>query len=249
MIANPLRKTLLILVLVSTFTTARANWLFDVETGSAWVGNADVQIPGDTGTPFNMADEMTPDDPQAFVRLRATWQINDRHEISGLYAPLSFDFQGSFDRDIDFAGGTFAKGQRLDGSYRFNSYRLTYRYNFYRTENLTLGLGLTAKVRDAKIELRDGGYSRSDSNVGLVPLINFKVDWRFAPRWHLLLDGDALAASQGRAEDVSLALQYEATERLAVRLGYRILEGGADNDDVNTFALFHYAIIGATYRF
>jgi hypothetical protein len=29
-------------------------------------------------------------------------------------------------------------------------------------------------------------------------------------------------------------------------LGYRILEGGADNDEVYNFALFHYAAVGVT---
>jgi hypothetical protein len=31
--------------------------------------------------------------------------------------------------------------------------------------------------------------------------------------------------------------------------GYRILEGGADVDEVYTFSLFHYAMIGAKVRF
>ncbi len=32
--------------------------------------------------------------------------------------------------DVDYNGETFAEGAELDGSYTFNSYRLTYRYEF-----------------------------------------------------------------------------------------------------------------------
>lgn len=222
---------------------------FDVESGAVWAGKADVQIPSDGGTPFSMTDDLGGDDVQAYYRLRATWALNDRHEFSALFAPLSFDFSGEFSEPVDFVGREFAAGVPTDGKYTFNSYRLTYRYNLWHSENLTFGLGLTAKVRDAEIELQQGGLSRSDSNVGVVPLINFKLDWRFAPKWHLLFEGDALAASQGRAEDVLLAIQHQVTDRLMLRLGYRILEGGADNGDVNTFSLFHYAVAGATWRF
>jgi hypothetical protein len=34
-----------------------------------------------------------------------------------------------------------------------------------------------------------------------------------------------------------------------VRVGYRLLEGGADVDEVYTFALLHYAVGGLALRF
>lgn len=243
-----MRNTILA-VLMSVTAAAQAAVEFDVEGGAAWVGKADVQIPNDAGTFFSMIDDLGGEEAQAYYRLRATWAINERHEISALFAPLSFDFSGEFSQPVNFVDRDFAAGVPTSGKYTFNSYRLTYRYNFWRSENLTFGLGLTAKVRDAEIELQQGGLTRSDSNVGLVPLINFKLDWKFAPSWHLLFEGDALAASQGRAEDVMLAVQHFVTDNFALRAGYRILEGGADNDDVETFALFHYAMVGATWRF
>ena len=65
----------------------------------------------------------------------------------------------------------------------------------------------------------------------------------------VLFEGDALAAPQGRAEDVLLAGIYKFSDHIMVRLGYRILEGGADNDEVYNFALFHYASAGFTLSF
>jgi opacity protein-like surface antigen len=238
-----------LLTLAFAASPALADFTLDAESGAVWAGKSDVRIPNDDGTFLSLTDDLAADDPQAYIRLRATWEINDRHEISGLYAPLSFDFSGEFDRDVDFDGKTFAAGVPASAKFKFNSYRLTYRYNFVRSETFTFGMGLTAKVRDAKVEITEGSHTERYSDLGVVPLINFKADWRFAPQWHLVCEGDALGASQGYAIDVGTGLLYDATENIGIRLGYRILDGGADNDKVYTMSTFHYATLGVTYRF
>ena len=64
-----------------------------------------------------------------------------------------------------------------------------------------------------------------------------------------LFEGDALAAKQGRAVDVLLAASYRLTNQIGIRAGYRILEGGADNDEVYNFALLHYLSVGLSFKF
>jgi len=76
--------------------------------------------------------------------------------------------------------------------------------------------------------------------------------WRpkdLGDRLALELETDALAAPQGRAEDVSLRGVYRLSDRVELDLGYRLLEGGADNDEVYTFSFFHYAVAGVRVRF
>lgn len=114
---------------------------------------------------------------------------------------------------------------------------------------MRIGLGLTAKIRDAAIKISGGDLASQNSNVGFVPLLNFLLEWRFSSVLMLLLEGDAAAAPQGRAEDVQLALVYQKSEKWALRLGYRILEGGADNDKVYNFALLNYVLVGVTAYF
>jgi hypothetical protein len=60
--------------------------------------------------------------------------------------------------------------------------------------------------------------------------------------------GDALAASQGRAEDASLALEARLREGVHAWAGYRILEGGSDGVSVFNFALVHFVGAGLTVR-
>jgi hypothetical protein len=218
---------------------------FDLETGRVSAGYNDVRIPGKGGTRLSLTDDLR-SEPEGFLRLRASWKIAPRHEVSALYAPLTLDASGSVNRPVTFTEVAFPAGVPLTARYTFNSYRLTYRYAAYASRRLSLAVGFTAKVRDAVVEVRGAGRTGRKTNVGFVPLLHFDADWRLAPRLGLTFGGDALAAPQGRAEDVQLALWYAPRPKIVVRAGYRLLEGGADNDKVYTFALLHYAIVGLT---
>lgn len=221
----------------------------DVESGAVWNGYNDVRIPGNEGTPFSLTDDLRADEPSAYFRSRVTWHVNERHDLAVLMAPLRMDYAGEFAKPVEFAKEFFDAGVPTWAKYRFDSYRLTYRYNFVRAETVTFGVGLTAKVRDAEIELRQRGAHASDDNLGLVPLINFRLAWEFASSWSLIAEGDWLVGPQGRAEDVLAAIQWRATDQLAFHVGYRILEGGVDSDDTYGFALFHYLAAGVAVRF
>ena len=237
------------LLLASLAASANAEFSFDLESGAVWADKADVRIPNEGGTFFGLADDLNADDPRAFVRGRVTWHISPKHDLSLLVAPLRMDFSGRFDKPVAFAGSDFLANAPTTALFRFDSYRLTYRYNFVRTDTLTFGIGLTAKIRDAEVSVTQNGRTAADANTGIVPLINYQFAWRFAPNFSLYSEGDALGASQGYAVDVTAALQWHATDNFAFRLGYRILDGGADNDSVYSFNRFHYATIGTTLRF
>jgi len=116
-----------------------------------------------------------------------------------------------------------------------------------RKPRFELGLGLTVKVRDALIALEDAERRGEKTDLGVVPLINFRLLGQLGEKWGILFEGDALAAPQGPAEDVSL--WTDLSKSLRLRAGYRLLEGGADNDEVYTFALVNYAFAGLTLTF
>ncbi|MDP8223484.1 MAG: hypothetical protein P9L99_09000 [Candidatus Lernaella stagnicola] len=242
---NRLAKVLVFIVAIGLFPgVAGATWFANTETGVVFSGYNDAQIPGDVGTRFSFVDDLRTA-PHPYFRLRVGKTIARRHTIAALYAPLTLYADGEFDRATRFDEKTYPPDTSLRGTFRFDSYRLTYRYDFYLSEKLEIGAGLTAKIRDAEIALGSYGYT----NTGFVPLVNLRLKWRFADSWGLLLEGDGLVGPQGRAEDFLLAFEADLNEHVAVNFGYRILEGGADNDKVYTFSLLHYGALGVTARF
>jgi len=154
-----------------------------------------------------------------------------------------------FGSPVNFAGATFARDVPTDGTWTFNSYRVTYRYEPIRHDTWMFGIGATVKVRDAVIRLRQAGSMAEKTNVGVVPLVNFRLERRLGDAVSLLVEGDALAAPQGRAEDLFAGVLVDAGRRWSVKAGYRFLEGGADNDEVYTFAAVHYLAAGVVLRF
>ncbi len=233
---------------VFSFTASAAGrFRVDLESGAAFSGYNDIRIPGNSGTLFSLARQLQ-SDPVPFIRMRTDYRLGQRHILSLLAAPLRVRSQGRLDHDLRYLNDTFPSGTNLSALYRFDSYRLTYRWEVLKRGNLGLGLGFTAKIRDASITLEGGGRKAEKKNTGFVPIVNFQLTWQPDSKWNVILEGDALAAPQGRAEDVFCGVSRQMTERLWLKAGYRILEGGADNDEVYTFSLFHYAVIGASIK-
>jgi hypothetical protein len=245
---NKLLSIILFHIFFIFSSSLQAQFEIDFETGGVFSGYNDVRIPGDRGTLFSLSEELQID-PSVFYRVRAFYNFNPRHHLGVLIAPLSLKSTGQLDRDLIFEGNTFPANTPLDATYRFNSYRLIYRYDFLLKEKLELGIGFTLKIRDAEISVRGDGIESKKTNVGFVPIIHFRLLWNFYDKFGFLLDGDALAAPQGRAEDVLAALKCQVSDRVGIKLGYRILEGGADNDVVYNFALINYAEVGMILNF
>jgi hypothetical protein len=238
-----LSATFLVFIFSFNALSLNAQVSFDLETGAVGTGYNNVRIPGDQGTLFSLKDDLI-SKTEIFFRLRVNYTIKSRHTFSLLYAPLETVSKGNLPHDAFFEGVTFPANTDLTGTYKFNSYRLTYRYEIVIKPKFEFGLGLTAKIRDAKISLASAGSESMKANVGFVPIINFRMVWKPEEKFGVLLEGDALAAPQGRAEDVLIAATYRVSGHLGLKAGYRILEGGADNDEVYNFALFNYASVG-----
>jgi len=240
----------LISVLLLFFpVSARCEWFFDAEGGYVWPGYINVRIPNETGTLFSLTDDL-PAESKFVYRLRLGYQFHPKHSVSVLFAPLRLNARGTVDKDISFNGDFFPANTDLRAFYMFNSYRLTYRFDFVNSEKWKVGLGFTAKIRDAEIRLEDDVKRSSNTDVGFVPLLNFRAEWMFIDKMSLLLEGDAIVSpgGQGRAEDVLLALKYRLKDSFSFRAGYRILEGGADVESVYNFTLLNYAIAGVELR-
>jgi hypothetical protein len=235
-------------MLTGVVCSASGFWRADVEVGAVFSGYNDVRVPNEGGTEISLSRDLRTD-PAFFNRFNVWYNFNERHAVGVLGAPLRLNAEGSVAHPVFFEGVEFSANAPIDARYRFDSYRASYRYNFLRRDTFTFGVGFTAKIRAAAITLKSGSTEAETTNTGFVPLLNFGLAWDFADRWTFLFEGDALAAPQGRAEDVLTALKYDFNENVAVKSGYRMLEGGADVDQVYNFAMLHYFVVGPTFEF
>ena len=240
-----MKLILSVFIMIIASVPALAGFYIDGEGGRAYTGYNDVAIPGDQGTRISLSEDLDTD-PVWYYRGRVGYVFRGHHDFSFTAAPLRADAEGTVNSAVRFDDTVFSAGISLSARYQFDTYRFTYRYNLVAERDLIIGIGGTGLIRDALVSVEGDAERAEYTNVGFVPLFHFHLEYYFIDYFGVLLEGDAMAAPQGRAEDVMAALVYRAGDSWKFRAGYRMLEGGADNDKVYTFAMFHFVFVGVT---
>ncbi|MCB4792586.1 MAG: hypothetical protein LHV68_11980 [Elusimicrobia bacterium] len=241
-------KVFLVFLAFSSPAMGFEPWNVDFETGLVTAGYNDIQVPGNIGTRFSLTDSFSVA-RKGFYRVRLTRELKKDKFISFLYAPLTLSASGVTGSLISFNNDTIPANTDVSAKYRFDSYRVSFWKLWKKSDDLSVKLGFTAKVRDASITLTGAGLTSEKKNTGFVPLLNFGLDYRLSKQLAFIFDADALAGGPGRAEDVLVAAQYRTGSRTSIKAGYRIVEGGADVTEVYNFALLNYWLIGFSYSF
>lgn len=237
-------------LLTQTAQAQDEKFSIEFELSSTWQARNDIQIPNDlSGSRFSPKDIVAENFYWNNARINGLYNFNDKHALRLVLAPLSYSETGSSDIPIQFQNQSFQANQPLRTEYTFNSWRIGYQYHFYEHDKHDMWFGVTGKVRDAEIGLRQQDVSATDDNVGFVPLLYFATEYRFNDRWSLFADIDGLAGGPGRAFDLSVKLNYTLDNDWKLGIGYRTLEGGVDNDDVYNFSWFNSVLINLSRKF
>ncbi len=207
-----------------------------VELGQAESRGNRFQIPGDSGTELHM-----PKKTAVYYRLEAEKEFGAKALLRLVYAPLTIQYVSQADETTLYDQTTFAAGERLKTKFRFDSYRAGYLYRLLGG-SFSFWAGVTVKVRDAEIAVEGPSGREKYSNVGFVPLISLKGQWApgGASGWRMDGTFDGLGSSQGRAFDGAIDVNRDIANWARLGLGWRFLEGGADNKKVENFAHFNY---------
>ena len=241
---------LIYLAALSTTEITAQPLTLELETGPVWQSRNSAEVPNDgTATRFSLTNLTGNGSFFPVGRAYLTWHVSDGQELRLLYAPLSVRGVGPSVGTLRFAGETFGARDLLEGTYTFNSYRASYRWRTISNPGFTGWLGFTAKVRDATIALTDGATSSRKDDLGFVPLLHLAGTWTPSEFWSFGFDADGLAGGPGRAVDGAVRVTFAPNKQWALRFGYRTVEGGADVDEVYTFAWLHYAVASIAVRF
>ena len=236
----------LFIYLNSNFST-NAQSFFNLESGAIFTNINDIRN-GNNGTTFSLKNDFqTP--ISSFLRLRLGYLSNGKNHFSFLYAPLKIVETGTIERDILFDGKNFKANIPTEVVYKFNSYRFSYNRRIISKVNFKFGLGLSAKIRDAGFSLKNRELLSESFSVGFVPLINLIANWDISQKMSVDFFGEGLAASKGRAIDLSLSGRYSFTKNLQGNFGYRLLEGGANGTNRYNFIQLHFIYAALNYSF
>jgi len=243
-----MKRTLFLIVFFSVafhIYSQSSGWKLRLMPQAAIGGRNTVQRPNnDEGTRVSLNSEFNRKNNIRFSpRIELEYNYN-RHHFIATAALLNDKFEGIGGRDIMYDGTLFNVGNNLETDYKFNTYRLGYRYRLVDQPQLAFELGATLLFRDAHISMENDMKKAKFSNFGVAPLISYYLEWKTTERFSLLTYGDAFAIKIGRAEDVFAGAKYQFTPKLSGIAGYRLLEGGSDGDEVYTMSAFHFISLG-----
>lgn len=246
-----MKRSVFMIIIIAFVSSLWAEMDLRIETelGAVFSGYNDIRSPNkDNPSPLLSLTKDLKSDPAFSSRLQIHYRVHPRHQISLLAAPLRVKASGTLPAEIIYEGETFAAEEQVEALFRFDSYRLQYRYFFPKRLFVLKSVGISGKIRDAEIELKSADKKSSKSNTGFVPLISLNAGYHLMEELELVLEAEGLDSPYGRAEDVYLGLDFMINSKLNVRAGYRFLEGGSDIDEVYTFSAFHYATVGFSIK-
>jgi len=224
---------------------ANAQTFVNLESGAFFTNTNDIRY-GSNGTLISLKNDFqTPVSP--FLRLRIGFLTDEKNHFSILYAPLKIVETGTLANDILFDGNNFKANMPIEAVYMFNSYRFTYNRRIISKDNFNFGLGLSAKIRDAGVSLKNSELFKENFNVGFAPLINLIANWDISQKMGVNFFGEGIAASKGRAIDISLSGRYTFSKSLQGNFGYRLLEGGANGTERYNFIQLHFIFASLNY--
>ena len=242
-----LSKYLILLICLNSNLNANAQAFVNLELGAFYTNINDIRN-GNNGTLLSLKNDFnTPVSP--FLRLRAGYLLNGKNHFSLLYAPLKITETGTIEKDILFDGKNFKANIPIEVVYKFNSYRFTYNRIIISKDNFKFGLGLSAKIRDAGFSLKNKEFISENFSIGFAPLVNLLANWNISQKMGVDFFVEGIAASNGRAIDLSLSGRYSLTKNLQGNMGYRLLEGGANGSYRYNFIQLHFIFASLNYTF
>lgn len=197
---------------------------------------------GNDGDYFDYVAEGGQDVLFPFQRISADITFGGRHTVTALIQPFDVRTNVILQNDLTVNTETFTAGTPMDLRYGFDFYRLSYLYDFWKSPDRELGVGLSLQLRDAVIDFAsaDGDQSVNNRNVGPVPIIKFRILQPVGDLFYLGSEIDGFYANitvlNGSLESEVTGLILDASLRAGIRpsdffdmfLNLRYLGGGAE---------------------
>lgn len=205
---------------------------------------------GKNGTKFDYIDEGGQDTLFFFARPTAELHLARRHALVFLYQPLNLTGKVTLRRDVLIDERLFPRDATLNVRYGFDFWRLSYLYDLSRRPWREIAIGASMQIRNAAVVFStpDGSLSRSFRNIGPVPALKARTEWRLRAGFFVGGELDFMYAPvkylnggksdvEGAIVDANVRAGYRFRPGSDLFLNVRYLGGGASGTSPNAETL------------
>ncbi|MFW5827423.1 MAG: hypothetical protein ACOCU4_04990 [Alkalispirochaeta sp.] len=204
-----------------------------------------------------------------FQRLRIDVGIGERqrHHVSLLYQPLTFETVTQMEETLTIDNETFATGQVVDLVYGFDFWRGSYVYRFVDTTPWEVDAGISFQIRNASIRFKaqeptDGseGQLVVSQDTGPVPVLRARSRYTFPSGYWLEGEADGFYASNafingadypftGWIWDAAISAGARIHPMTEAYLTVRSIGGGAEGTATNSRDTWTQSVAGGDERY
>jgi hypothetical protein len=237
-------------------------WGVGFDDHRAWTlaltGGAQRQdIDGDVRVALDFGDASVGTDALDFGRSTNGWgevdlQAIQKHHLRFAYIPLEWNGDTLLALPIDFGGDTFDVSDRVVSRVKLDTYELSYRYDFYLGEQITLSPIVQMSLVDGRIEVADQtlGVGYDESQLVPVPALGLRAEVYPLSRIGVFAEGKGFTiGSQGTMWDAQGGVSLHPLRSLSLKASYRVQDYDVDYSGVEFDARMMGPFLAATLRF
>jgi hypothetical protein len=215
---------------------------------------------GGLGTTIDYQKDLGGEDGDTIPRIDAYYRFNPRHSID--FTAFSIDRKGertiAIDPPLQIGDETWS-GETIYSDIKYTLYRLGYKYSFYHSPKVELGItaGLNVTEYDLKFSDSTGAKAESAGVTVPLPVFGLRMGYAITPKWYVRYVSEAFFVNfedtvRGAIINYELNTEYKLFKNFALGVGVARIGINADVDDddwrgsvTDTYA--GYTVFGTLY--
>jgi hypothetical protein len=178
------------------------------------------------GTDVDLENDLGLKRSDTVVRLDGYWRFADKHRVDFSVFDMSRSATKNIEKEISWQDTVFLIDTQLKASIDLSIYKASYTWMFLKRDRSFLGATVGLYVADVGTRLSATAQNISESGgvTAPLPVAGLRGEYKLSDRWSVRGSAEIFVVEydeySGSLSDVFVGLDFSATERMAVGVGF-----------------------------
>lgn len=205
---------------------------FVFEFGGAWMNKNDIAAPKHSGDVLDFNVVGATADPTSSVRSGFEFFFDKHNELFIQFSPYELRAVGTLNVPTNFNGSSYNTTDETFMAYRWNEYRVRWRYKLIDNRDFVFKLGAGLSISDNQVELSTVSQTELVSTLSALPIGHIHAGMNIGDRSELYVEVDGGGAGDEYIIDTTLQYRYKFNKHWDIGGGYRYQSVRIDTSDM-----------------